>query len=122
MNHARYIALMLCLDWNTIAVVTHCDDGILQIRAAASVDHVCQLVVNLFVCQVDASSDMLERGAGIISDFFLRDDAAVNLILQRSQWLKICKICLQAVLDFLIVLGARKCLGSCGTCKGSGNL
>ena len=94
---------MLCFDRDTIAVVTHCDDGILQIGAAASVDHVCQLVVNLFICQVDASSDMLERGAGIISDFLLRDDAAVNLILQWSQWLKICKICLSLLVNIILL-------------------
>ena len=51
---------------------------------------------------VDAAADALEVGAGIISNLFLGNDTAIDLILKWCQWLQFIKQWVEAVGNLFI--------------------
>ena len=51
---------------NTVTVIPHCDNGILQIVFQRSVNHGIQLGADSFIGLADASPDMPQCGTGVI--------------------------------------------------------
>ena len=92
MYHAGNISFMFRFDRDTITIVTHCDHSVLKIGAVRAIDHVCKLAVYFFIGEMDAAPDMLECRARVIRDFLLRNNTAVNLILERSERFQMRKI------------------------------
>ena len=85
MYHTGNIALMFRFDRDTITIVTHCDHSVLKVGAVTAIDHIGELAVYLFIGELDTAPDMLERRTGVIGNFLLRNDTAVNLILKRGK-------------------------------------
>jgi hypothetical protein len=60
---------------------------------------------------------MVKARAGIITDFFLRNDTALNLVINRSQWLQNAEKFFQRIFGNLLILMAAVCLCFCGSGK-----
>ena len=80
MHHAVYLRFVLSVDRQAVASVTHGDDGILQIRAAAVQDAV-ELRVDAVVDAVHGAADLMQAGARVVTDLILREDAALDFIV-----------------------------------------
>ena len=83
MHHAVYLRFVLSLDRQAVASVTHGDDGILQIRAAAVQDAV-ELRVDAVVDAVHGAADLVKSWARIVADLILGEDAALDLVVDGS--------------------------------------
>ena len=76
MYNTRNLALIFGAYRNTIAVITHRNDGILQIRAVRTVYHGIQLAADFVVGLSNTSADMAQCCTGIVGNFFFRQNTA----------------------------------------------
>ena len=85
MDHAGYLAFVLGFYRDTVAAVTHGDDGILKIIPGASCNQRRKLGVDPVVGGFDAAADLTKGAAGIVTDLILGKDTAADLCAQRSE-------------------------------------
>ena len=88
MDHTRNGTLVLCLDGDTVTIVSHGDDGILQIGAICAGQHGIQLRMDLLAGLDHGAADAFQLRACVVRDFLFGQDTAIDFIGnlgQRSQ-------------------------------------
>ena len=85
MDHAGYLAFVLGFYRDTVAAVTHGDDGILKIIPGASCNQRRKLGVDPVVGGFDAAAYLTKGAAGIVTDLILGKDTAADLCAQRCE-------------------------------------
>ena len=83
MDHAGNLSFVFCLDWNTVASVSHGDNGILKVIACAAVYQGSKLCVDAVIGNFHAAADMHQSAAGIVADFILGKDTAADFRGER---------------------------------------
>ncbi len=72
MDHAGNLILVLRFYGNTIPVIAHGNDGVLEIGAAGASQHARKLGMDFLIGKPHAPADMLQCRAGIVADLVLR--------------------------------------------------
>ena len=121
MDHAGNLSFVFCLDWNTVAAVSHGDHRILQVIAGAAVYQGGKLCVNAVVGNFYAAAHMHQSAAGVIADLILGKDAAADLRGERSQRLQALEHAVKGILSGISALVAGICFDTVGIFKKSGN-
>ena len=85
MDHTGYLTFVLGFYRDTVAAVTHGDDGILKIIPGASCNQRRKLGVDPVVGGLDAAADLTKGAAGIVTDLILGKDTAADLCAQRCE-------------------------------------
>ena len=85
MDHAGYLAAVLCFNRNTVTAVPGSDESVLQIGMQGAVHHAGKLGMDAVGGYGHAAADMLQPGACIICDFFFGKDTAVNFIGKKRE-------------------------------------
>ena len=85
MDHTRHLAAVFRFDGNAVASVPGSDEGVLQIGMQGTVDHAGELGMDPVCGNRHAAAYVLQSGAGVVRDFFLGEDAAVNFIGKKRK-------------------------------------
>ena len=72
MHHAAYLALIFGFYGDTVAVITHGNDCILQKSTVSAVYHGSQLAVDFFIGGQLGAADTFQTGTGIICHLLFR--------------------------------------------------
>ena len=97
MNHSGNQVFVFRFNGKTVAPVTHGDDGILEV-GAVGIQQGIQLCVQPIRSILHRSPYLVESGAGVITDFFFRDNTALDFIIYRGKRFKTAEKFFQGIL------------------------
>jgi len=105
-DHTWNLSLIFCFDRNTVAAVSHGDDGVLQIIAGTAVDKSGELRMDSISGDLHVSTDLTEAAAGIIADLIFGKDTSADFCGKRCQWFQCLKHSVQRVRERISALAS----------------
>ena len=104
MDHTGNLAFIFSLYWDTVATVTHGDNGILKIIPSTSCNQRRKLGVYPVVGGFDAAADLTKCTAGIVTYLILRKDTAADLCTKGRQRLQCRKHSIKGISHSVITI------------------